>query len=137
MTMMLTGPEVILILKVAVLAVTVLFLTSLIALVRGNYWLHGRINLAFFLLTATAVLALEIVARLINPEMFNYFDADTRRILAIHLCFSLPSAVIMPVMLWTGWTHRRHTHVTLAILFSILWAGTFVTGIFFLPHSAQ
>ena len=132
---MLTGPEVILALKIAVLAVTVLFLSSLIALARGNYWLHGRINVAFFVLTATAVVALEVLARVVNPDLFNYFDADTRKILAIHLCFSLPSAVIMPFMLWTGLTHRRRIHLALAVVFGILWTGTFITGIFFLPHS--
>ena len=134
--MMLSGPDVILGLKIAVLAVTLLFLTSLIALARGNYWLHGRINLAFFILTAAALLALEVLAHAVDPDLFNYFDADTLRALTIHLCFSVPSAVIMPFMLWTGLTHRRRIHLTLAVVFSILWTGTFVTGIFFLPHSA-
>ena len=133
---MLTGPAVILSLKIAVLAVTFLFLCSLVALARGNYWLHGRINVAFFVLTAIAVLTLEVLVRVIDPELFNYFDADTRRTLTIHLCFSLPSAAIMPFMLWTGLGHRRRVHLTLAVLFSILWTGTFVTGIFFLPHVA-
>ena len=36
-------------------------------------------------------------------------------------------------LLYTGLTHRRTIHLTLAALFSIAWAGTFVTGIFFLP----
>jgi len=134
---MFTGPEVILTLKIAVLAVTLLFLTSLLALYRGNYWLHGRINIAFFILTVTALLALEVVVRLIKPDLFNYFDADTRRLLTIHLCFSMPSAVVMPLMLWTGLSHRRRLHLTLAALFGVLWTGTFVTGIFFLPHAPQ
>ena len=134
--MILTGPDVILSLKIAVLAVTFLFLTSLLALSRGNYWLHGRINIAFFVLTATALMVLEVLVRLVNPELFNYFDADTKRALTIHLCFSLPSALLMPFMLWTGLTHRRRLHLTLAVLFSLLWAGTFITGIFFLPHTA-
>src|SRR6266480_1555862 len=107
---MLTGPTVILSLKIAVLAVTLIFLASLVALSRGNYWLHGRINLAFFVLTAAALLVLEVLVRLVNPELFNYFDADTRRTLNVHLCFSLPSALIMPFMLWTGLTHRRRIH---------------------------
>ena len=59
--MHLTGPDVILTLKVAVLAVTLLFLTSLLFLLRGNYWLHGRINVAFFILTSAALVALEVV----------------------------------------------------------------------------
>jgi uncharacterized membrane protein YozB (DUF420 family) len=136
MTTMLTGPAVILSLKIAVLAVTLIFLTSLVALSRGNYRLHGRINLAFFVLTAAALLVLEVLVRLVNPELFSYFDADARRKLNIHLCFSLPSALIMPFMLWTGLTHRRRIHLKLAVLFSVFWTGTFVTGIFFLPHTA-
>jgi uncharacterized membrane protein YozB (DUF420 family) len=131
----LTGPHVILALKIAVLAVTLVFLTSQVALLRGNYRLHGRINLVFFILTAVALLVLEVLVRLIDPRLFDYFDAGTKRILAIHLCFSLPSAAVMPFMLWTGLTHRRTVHLALAVLFSILWTGTFITGIFFLPHS--
>jgi len=131
----LTGPNVILTLKVAVCAVTVLFLTSLVALSRGKYRLHGRINMVFFALTAIALISLEVVARVIDPSLFDYFDESTRRILAVHLCFSLPSAGIMPVMLYTGLTHRRRWHLMCAVIFACLWIGTFVSGVFFLPHS--
>jgi hypothetical protein len=41
----------------------------------------------------------------------------------------------MPVMLFTGLTHRRRWHLTLAAIFAILWIGTVVTGVFFLPHT--
>jgi uncharacterized membrane protein YozB (DUF420 family) len=135
--LVLTGPHVILTLKVAVLAVTLLFLTALAALARGNYRLHGRINLVFFILTAVALVGLEVVARLVDPELFAYFDATPglRRALTTHLCFSLPSAAVMPLMLWTGYTHRRDWHLFLAGVFSVLWTGTFITGIFFLPHT--
>jgi len=132
----LTGPNVILVLKIAVVTVTALFLTSLIALARGNYRLHGRINVAFFVLTVSALIGLEVVARLVDPDLFQYFDADPalRKALAIHLCFSLPSTAVMPLMLFTGLTHRRRLHLTLAVIFGLLWVGTFVTGVFFLPH---
>jgi hypothetical protein len=129
-----TGPQVILILKIAVAAVTVLLLASLAALLGGKYRLHGRLNTVFFVLTLAAVLGLEVVVRLINPHLFDYFDVQTRRALIIHLCFSLPAALLLPAMLFTGLTNRRHLHVRLAILFSVLWTGTFITGIFFLPH---
>ncbi len=131
---MLTGPQVILTLQVAVLAVTILLLASLIALARGNYRLHGRINLTFCSLTIVALLGLEVVARLIDPDLFAYFedDPDLKQALFIHLCFSLPSAAMMPVMLFTGFTHRRRIHLTMAAVFGVLWTGTFVTGIFFL-----
>jgi uncharacterized membrane protein YozB (DUF420 family) len=131
---MLTGPDVVFALKEAVLAVTVLFLFSLVALARGQYRLHGRINMVFFVLTVTALLGLEVLVRVIDPEAFSYFDndPDLRRALSVHLCFSLPAAVLMPVMLYTGLTHRRTIHLWLAAVFSVLWAGTFITGIFFL-----
>jgi hypothetical protein len=136
------GPYVIITLKIAVALVTVLFLSSLAALARGNYRLHGRINLAFFVLTLTAVLGLEVVSRLVYPlvsgddrDLFSYFDPATRQALRIHLCFSVPSALVLPVMLYLGLTHRRWAHVTLGVLFALLWTGTFVTGIFFLPHT--
>jgi uncharacterized membrane protein YozB (DUF420 family) len=132
---LLTGAHVILTLKLAVFAVTLLLLTSLVALARGNYKLHGRLNLAFFTLTLTALLGLEVLVRVINPHLFDYFSEDERQALTIHLCFSVPAAVVMPAMLYTGLTHRRAVHLTLAVLFGILWTGTFVTGIFFLPHT--
>jgi hypothetical protein len=47
----------------------------------------------------------------------------------------VPSALLLPVMLFTGKTKRRTTHVAFAVLFSLMWTGTFVTGIFFLPHT--
>jgi uncharacterized membrane protein YozB (DUF420 family) len=132
---MLTGPNVILTLKVVVCVVTLIFLTSLIALARGNYRLHGRINMVFFVLTLIALISLELVARVIDPILFDYFNERTRQILTIHLCFSLPSAAVMPLMLFTGLTHRRRWHLSLAVVFACLWIGTVVTGVFFLPHT--
>jgi len=132
-----TGPNVILVLKVAVAAVTVLLLVSLVALWRGNYRLHGRINIVFFTLTAATLVGFEGLIRVIQPDLFKYIDGndEIRRALNVHLCFSVPSALLMPVMLYTGLTHRRTVHLTLAWLFGALWTGTFITGVFFLPHS--
>jgi hypothetical protein len=129
-----TGPNVILVLKIAVVAVTVILLLSLLALARGDYRLHGRLNLAFMVLTLVAVFGLEFLIRVYDPDMFSYFDAPTRRLMAIHLCFSVPAAVLMPVMYFLGRTRRRSAHLALAVVFGIAWAGTFVTGIFYLPH---
>ena len=133
---MLTGPNVILALKVAVAAVTALFLTSLLALARGHYRLHGRLNIAFFSLTVAALVGLEVVVRVLDPRIFDYFDERTRLVLTVHLTFALPAAALMAAMLCTGLTRRRDLHLYLAGAFSVLWAGTFVTGIFFLPHAA-
>jgi uncharacterized membrane protein YozB (DUF420 family) len=119
-----------------VVAVTLLLLASLVALARGNYRLHGRLNTAFFVLTLAALLGLEVLVRFLNPQLFDYFDETTRCNLLVHLCFSLPAAALLPVMLFTGWTGRRKVHVTTAVFFSALWIGTFITGIFFLPHTA-
>jgi uncharacterized membrane protein YozB (DUF420 family) len=132
----LTGPNVILTLKVAVATVTVLLLASLVALYRGQYRLHGRINLAFFTLTLAAVLGLELVVRILDPRVFDYFQEhpEIAHALRVHLCFSVPSALLMPAMLYTGLKHHRALHLPLAFVFSILWTGTFITGIFFLPH---
>jgi hypothetical protein len=129
------GWNVILGLKLAVSAVSVLLLWSLIALLLGRYRLHGRINLAFFLLTLTALLALEVLVRVVNPNIFDYFDERTRHWLTVHLCFALPAAALMPIMLYTGYTRRRWLHLRLALGFAVLWIGTVVTGVFFLPHT--
>jgi uncharacterized membrane protein YozB (DUF420 family) len=127
-------PDVVIpVLKVAVAAVTVLLLASLMALARGNKRLHGRINTVFFALTLTAVLGLELIIRFVNPEFSAGFSAEERRALNIHLGFAAPAALVLPLMLYSGKAHRRW-HVSLSVLFSVLWAGTFVTGIFFLPY---
>jgi uncharacterized membrane protein YozB (DUF420 family) len=128
-----TGSQVILALKVAVSAVTVLLAASAIALARGNIRLHGRINMVFFALTVTAVCSLEIIVRFINPDIFSYLDESAKRALSVHLCFSVPSALVLPVMLFTGLSHRRVIHIALGSVFAILWTGTVITGLFFLP----
>jgi hypothetical protein len=132
----LTGPLVILILKVAVAAVSVLLAASMIALVTGHVRLHGRINLVFFILTMTTVLGFEALIRL-TPGLFTYIETnpELQRALNIHLCFAIPSALLMPVLLFTGLRHRRRIHLPLALVFAVLWTGTFITGIFFLPHT--
>jgi uncharacterized membrane protein YozB (DUF420 family) len=130
------GPHVILALKIAVSVVTLLFLCSLVALARGNYRLHGRINLAFFTLTLAALLGLELIVQVLRPDVFDYLKQNEQlhRALRVHLCFSVPATLVMPAMLYTGLTHRRRAHLTLAVVFGVLWTGTVVTGLFFLPH---
>ncbi len=127
---------VIFVLKIAVVAVTLLWICSLIALARGNYRLHGRINMAFFGLTLAALFGLELIVRLIEPGIFdNYFvQRDAVMAMNLHLSCSIPSAALLFVMLFTGLKHYRTFHVATGILFSVLWIGTFITGVFFLPH---
>ena len=131
-----TGPQVILALKIAVAAVTVLLLASLTALLLKKPRWHGRINLAFFILTIAALVVFEGVTRLFNPDIFNYYDEpgneSMRLWLRIHLCFSVPSALLLPFMLFTGLRYYRRVHLALAAVFAVLWTGTFITGIFFL-----
>jgi uncharacterized membrane protein YozB (DUF420 family) len=128
---------VILILKIAVIAVTVLLAASLAALWRGNYRLHGRINVVFFVLTLTALLGLEVVARVLDPEMFgeHFQRHQAEDALWTHLAFSLPSAGLLLLMLPTGWYHQRRLHIVLGLVFLGFWTGTFITGVFFLPHT--
>lgn len=132
---MVTGPAVVLTLKIAVASVTVILLTSLLALYRGNYRLHGRLNLAFFILTYIVVFGLEFLIRVVDPNMFVYFDGPTRQAFRVHLSFSIPSTVLIPAMYVTGRTGRRRLHLTLAAFFGVAWTGTVVTGLFFLPHN--
>lgn len=128
-----TGPTVILTLKVLVSTVTVLLLASLAALAAGRPRLHGRINIVFFTLTMTTVLSFEVVLSFLQPELRDYFNRLPY--MRIHLFFSISTTVLMPVMLFTGLTRRRRVHLTLGIVFGLLWLGTFITGVFFLPHT--
>lgn len=127
---MLTASNVILTLKIAVAAVTILLLASLVALLTGRYRLHGRINIVFFALTLTAVLGLEVLIRFVDRNLFDVVPVSALR---VHLCFSIPALFLMIGMLVTGKLHLRRVHLTIAIFFGIAWIGTFITGIFFLP----
>lgn len=129
-----TGPEIILALKVLVAAVTLLFSAAVWAIATGRRKLHGRLNLAFFALTMTTVIGFELLLRF-GADVTAGFSPEARRALSVHLWFAVPSAVLLPVMLWSGATGRRRLHLPLAAGFVILWVGTFVTGVFFLPHS--
>jgi uncharacterized membrane protein YozB (DUF420 family) len=133
----LTGPNVILALKIAVAAVTPILIAALIAIALGKQRLHGRLNIAFFVLTLAAVLGLELIIRFVDPNLFDYFTETDRRMMTWHLSFSIPSAILLPLMLLSGLTHRRQLHILLGSLFLVCWAGTFVTGIFFLPNGPR
>src|SRR4051812_21290923 len=106
----LTGWNVILALKVAVAAVTVILLASIVALLRKRYRLHGQLNLVFMVLTLAAVFGLELLIRVVDPAMFSYFDEPTRRIMTVHLCFSVPAALLLPAMYLTGRGGRSYAH---------------------------
>lgn len=133
-----TAELVILSLKIAVVAVTALLVVSLVALARGHFRLHGRLNILFFVLSLLALVGLELIARGLQPEIFReYFDrTDAWNALYIHLSFSIPVTLLLPIMLLTGVRGRARWHVGLSVLFLILWTGTFVTGVFFLPHQS-
>lgn len=135
---MLDAGTIILLLKMAVVAVTLLLTVSLTALAHGNVRLHGRLNIAFFALTLGALLGVELVARVISPGIFNAFlvQHDATSIMRLHLKFAVPSAGLMFLMLFTGLCRFRSAHMVLGVLFLILWTGTFITGVFFLPHHA-
>lgn len=129
-----TGPQIILTLKVLVTVVTVLLIASLVALAMKKPRLHGRINTLFFVLTMLTVVGFEVLLQFF-VDVSATFDAQARDALRTHLYFALPSAVLLPVMLLTGLTRRKSVHVSLGVAFAVLWAGTFVTGVFYLPHA--
>src|SRR5262245_12110638 len=133
---MLAPETIILTLKIAVIAVTLLLLASLVAVWRGQYRLHGQLNRVFFALTLCALLGLEVVARILSPAILrDYFTrTDAWTALQVHLAFALPAALTLPLMLYTGSRRRRTLHLSLSVLFGVLWTGTFITGVFFLPH---
>jgi hypothetical protein len=126
-----TGPQIILTLKILVVAVTVLLVLSLVALAAGRPKLHGRINSAFFVLTVLTVLGFEGLLQFVPvSELFN---DEARRALHTHLYFSVPSTLLLPVMMASGKMHRRRLHVATGIVFATLWTGTVITGLG-LPH---
>ena len=132
---MLSPGAIILALKIAVIAVTVLLAASLVALAMGKPRWHGRINTAFFGLVVATVLAFELIIRVVQPGLTAGFTAEQREALNIHLGFSVPAAALLPAMFLTGRRQYKTAHGVLAFFFLVLWAGTLVTGVFFLPHT--
>lgn len=133
---MYTAGNVILLLKIAVVLVTILLLASLFALWRGAPRWHGRINIAVFVLTMAALIGLELIARLIEPAMFDRHFTENQAwgALYTHLAFSVPAALLLPVMLFTGLRRRIWFHYRLAWVFLFFWLGTLITGVFLLPN---
>ncbi|MGF1581743.1 MAG: hypothetical protein ACFCD0_20630 [Gemmataceae bacterium] len=133
---MYTAGNVILLLKVAVSAVSVLIIAALISLALKKPRIHGWINTIAVVLTLTALLGLEVFARVLDPDLFdNHFtDTDTWTEFYVHLAFAVPAAILLPIMWLTGRTYRVRIHLPLGIVFLVAWIGTFITGVFFLPH---
>ena len=100
-----TGPQIILTLKVLVSAVTVLFAVAVWAIATGRKKLHGRVNTAFFVLTMTTVVGFELLLRL-GTDVSASFTPVQRQALLVHLCFAVPSAVVLPLMLLSGVSSR-------------------------------
>ena len=136
---MLTPTLVILSLKYAVGAVTLLLCISLIALANGKVQLHGKINVVFFVLTLATLFLFEIVVRMIDPLLFSelWKNAELAKSLKIHLCFAVPSVFLMGIMLFTGLRKLKVWHKRVAIVFLVCWVGTFYTGIFWLPNHVE
>ncbi|NBQ52058.1 MAG: DUF420 domain-containing protein [Proteobacteria bacterium] len=134
----LTGPNVILALKLAVSLVTVLLVWALWAVWRKKFRLHGRINIVFVFLTVTTLIVFEVAIRIVKPDIYDYIKADPLLFqrLKIHLWFSVPAAIMMPVMLWSGLKRYAKLHRMAAVVFLVVWTLTFLTGVFFLPHKA-
>ena len=128
-----TGPEILLTLKVLVSAVTVVFAAAVVAIATGYRRLHGQLNVVFFVLTMTTVLGFELLLRL-GTDVSATFSPEAKAALRVHLVFAVPSALLLPLMLWSGATRRRRLHVPLAVAFTLLWAATVYTGLFTLPN---
>jgi uncharacterized membrane protein YozB (DUF420 family) len=131
---MLSGPDIILTLKVLVTAVTALFAAAVWAIATGRKKLHGRINTAFFALTLTTVVGFEVLLR-VQGNVADHFTPEQKQALGVHLWFAVPSAVLLLVMMTTALLKWKRVHVACGLLFALLWLGTFVTGVFFLPHA--
>jgi len=121
------GPQIIITLKVLVATVTVLLVASLVALVLKRPRLHGHINTAFFVLTMLTVAGFEALLQWVDVSAT--FDDVARQALRTHLWFSVPSALLLPAMLVSGKMRLKRLHIALAVVFSLLWTGTVITGL--------
>ena len=78
-----------------------------------------------------------VIAGLIRPDLTAGFTAEQHEALRIHLGFAIPAAIMLPAMLLTGKRELKTLHKFLGAIFLVLWIGTFVTGVFFLPHTFE
>jgi uncharacterized membrane protein YozB (DUF420 family) len=125
---MLSGPVIILTLKVLVSLVSVIFAAALICLALGKIRRHGQLNTLFFILTMTTVLIFELLVRF-GTDISTTFSEEAKQALYVHLMFSIPATICLPLMMVTGLKHWRRGHITLGIVFTLLWIGTVVTGL--------
>ena len=88
------------------------------AAVRGALWMGGALQ--SFTLMAVAVREL--------LRTLGYFEILFLRSAAC-LVF------LLPVMMLSGVKHWKRLHVATGVLFTLFWIGTFITWVFFLPHS--
>jgi hypothetical protein len=125
---------IILTLKILVSTVSLLYAAAVIAIVMNRKKLHGRLNTAFFFLTMTTVVGFELLLR-IGIDVAATFSEEALQALRVHLCFAVPSAILLPVQFVFGVRHWKKMHIATGVLFTLFWIGTFITGVFFLPHS--
>jgi uncharacterized membrane protein YozB (DUF420 family) len=125
---MLSGSTIILTLKVLVSFVTVIFAAAMLCLALGRIRWHGRLNGIFFALTMTTVVAFEVLLRL-GTDVATSFSEEALQALRIHLCFSIPATICLPLMLVSGLKGWRKLHIRLGIMFTIFWLGTLITGL--------
>jgi hypothetical protein len=133
---LLTGPNVILILKVAVGLTTLVLVASLVALGLRRPRLHGFLNVVVTVLLFVAVVGFETVIRLLGVDVTAHMDEPAKLALLVHLWFAVPLLPAVVAMLVTGKRRRIAWHLGLSLVFVVLWLGMFVTGMFFLPHTA-
>ena len=114
-----TGPEIILTLKVLVTAVTVLFACAVAAILAGHKRLHGRLNVAFFVLTMTTVVGFEVLIRL-GTDVTASFSDEARQMLRIHLGFALPAARLPELRVAMEAAPNRRSYIRLAVIRSLL-----------------
>ncbi len=110
---------------------------------RRTYRWHGRIQVALFAVLVVAVAAFEIELQfftkwreLAQPSPF-YASGWVDRLLAVHLCFSIPTPLLWLVTVilglrWFGWsaTPNRHSkkHRVLGWISAVFMALTTSTG---------
>jgi hypothetical protein len=129
-----TGPQVILILKIAVISTTILLAASIVALAKKRPRLHGQLNVWVAILLLSAVILFEGVIRLLGVDVTEHMNAQAQLILKIHLFFVIPLIPFLILMLMSGLGRRIKIHLQFTAVFLILWLGMLITGMM-LPHS--
>ena len=106
---------------------TLALIFSIFQAKNGAIKLHRKINTVVVSITLIGVAILSLTVAL----GWDYQSLTTPQRMKIHRCFSCPLALLLPLVVYFGWTEQRQLHLRTVYITVVFWLGTLITGIWF------